>query len=81
MPGLDELGKRGHDAVLFHLSKWLVLSEIGVVDILLQRLTWPSPLVRERAATAIASLLVDSSNKSSVCDKVIACISHQQMES
>lgn len=62
-------------------SKWLVLSEIGVVDILLQRLTWPSPLVRERAATAIASLLVDSSNKSSVCDKVIEFISHQQMES
>ncbi len=62
-------------------SKWLVLPEIGVIDILLQRLTWPSPLVRERAATAIASLLINSSNKSSVCDKVIEFISHQQMES
>lgn len=62
-------------------SNWLVLPEIKVIDILLQRLTWPSPLVRERAATAIASLLIDSPNKIYVFEKVIEFISHQKLES
>ncbi|AEM79496.1 dsDNA nuclease domain-containing protein [Thermoanaerobacter wiegelii] len=67
--------------IVLPASKWLMLPEIGVIDILLQRLTWPSPFVRERAATAIASLLIDSSNKIFIWDKLIEFISNQKLES
>jgi len=55
--------------------------EVDEMDILLQRLLWPSPLVRERAATGIAYLLVNSPKKKNVYEKILSWIQHQTMES
>lgn len=55
--------------------------EVDEIDILLQRLLWPSPLVRERAATGIAYLLVNSPGKKNVYEKILSWIQYQAMES
>jgi len=56
-------------------------SEIDCIDILLQRLLWPSPLVRERAASGIAELLNAAENKEDIYNKLLSWISNQKMES
>ena len=54
--------------------------EISVFDILMQRLAWPSPLVRERSAVALADLLGSSEKKSDILNGLLLWISKQQME-
>jgi len=60
---------------------WVELPEVPALDILFQRLMWPSPLVRERAASAIAELLNTHSNKEKVFSKLLGWISKQKLES
>lgn len=59
---------------------WLHLDKIEVIDILLQRLLWPSPLVRERTASAIGQLLKLSPNKEQIYAKLLNWIKNQKME-
>jgi Cdc6-like AAA superfamily ATPase len=62
-------------------TKWVDHPEIDEFDILLQRLTWPSPFVRERAATAIAGLLNEGINISRNCERLLEWIKNQKLES
>ena len=55
-------------------------TEISVLDILLQRLVWPSPAVRERTATGLARLLYKSENKKEIFGELLRWISRQKME-
>jgi hypothetical protein len=52
-----------------------------VLDILLSRLTWPSIMVRERAATEIARLLILSEEADRVRRHLLSWIATQQLES
>lgn len=61
--------------------KWIGLPNIDNVDILLSRLIWPSPLVRERAATGIAELLQVASNRENILDRLVRWINKQKLES
>ncbi len=56
-------------------------NQVGVntLDILIQRLLWPSPLVRERASTVLAGLLL-SANKESVFESLLTWIKNQRLE-
>lgn len=66
---------------LLPTSEWLSGGdEITELDILLQRLLWPGPLVRERAATAVAELLYSSEQKENVFKKLLSWIQQQKME-
>ena len=51
------------------------------VDLLFQRLIWPSSLVRERAATAIGNLLSNSSEKEEIYKRLLNWISNWKVES
>jgi hypothetical protein len=55
--------------------------EVDELDLLFQRLAWPSPLVRERAATAIGNLLVNSHRKEEICKRLLDWISNWKIES
>ena len=55
-------------------------SEVNILDILIQRLIWPSPLVRERAATALAYLLCSSTKKEDVLKILLSWIEEQRLE-
>ncbi len=55
--------------------------DIDVLDILFQRLIWPSPLVRERAADGIAGLLATSQNKKTIFKRLLRWIERQKLES
>ena len=59
---------------------WLSVPNLDPVDLLLQRLLWPSPLVRERAATQISELLMQSGNQSGVYQKLLDWIATQRLE-
>ena len=62
--------------------EWLQLPrEIDGLDILIQRLLWPSPLIRERAATGIANLFCTSKGRESTFRKLLLWIQQQKMES
>ena len=50
------------------------------IDVLIQRLLWPSPLVRERAACGIARLLCSSENKKSILTCLLSWTKVQKME-
>ena len=54
---------------------------IDVIDILLQRLLWPSPLVRERAAVGIADLLINDGPAVGMRDRLLNWIHTQRIES
>jgi len=54
---------------------------IDEVDLLFQRLVWPSSLVRERAATAIGNLLANSSEKEDIYKRLLKWISNWKVES
>jgi len=56
-------------------------SNIDVVDILFQRLLWPSHLVRERAATGIARMLISSQDKEQIFGRLLNWIKDQKLES
>jgi hypothetical protein len=63
------------------IPEWLTnKNHITIIDILLQRLLWPSPLVRERASTAIAYLMYKGADKIEVLEKLLAWIKSQKME-
>lgn len=55
--------------------------EIDTLDLLLQRLEWPSPLIRERAAVGIAELIKEDGNNQLVYRKVIDWIKEKNLES
>lgn len=55
--------------------------EVDELDLLFQRLLWPSPLVRERAATAIGDLLANSPKKEEICKRLLDWISNWKIES
>ncbi len=55
-------------------------TDASVLDILLQRLVWPSPTVRERTATGLARLLSKSDNKKNIYGELLRWISRQKME-
>lgn len=61
--------------------EWVDLPSIDVFSILLQRLVWPSPLVRERAATGMANLLKMGPNKEQVFQRLLGWIGDQRLES
>ena len=54
---------------------------VDEVDLLFQRLVWPSSLVRERAATAIGNLLANSSEKEEIYKRLLKWISNWKVES
>jgi len=54
---------------------------VDEVDLLFQHLVWPSSLVRERAATAIGNLLVNSSEKEEIYTRLLNWISSWKIES
>ena len=62
-------------------SKWLTNDAVDNIDILLLRLIWPSPFVRERAATAIADLIGGEPQAEEVFTRLLSWISKQQLES
>lgn len=51
------------------------------LGLLFSRLSWPSPLVRERAAKAIADMLVDPSLANPVYQYLLSWLSEQKLES
>ena len=55
--------------------------EIDEIDLLFQRLVWPSPLVRERAATAIGNLMATSPQKEEIYSRLLAWIRSWKIES
>ncbi len=55
--------------------------EIALIDLLLQRLLWPSTITQERAATAISRLLVKSEKNAEIFSQLLFWIGNQKMES
>lgn len=55
--------------------------KIDEIDLLFQRLIWPSPLVRERAATAIGNLIAISHQKEKIYIRLLAWIQSWKIES
>ncbi len=51
------------------------------IDLLFQRLVWPSSLVRERAATAIGNLLANSSEKEEIYKRLLRWVNNWKVES
>lgn len=62
-------------------SKWVSVAPVDQFDILLQRLFWPSPLVRERAACAIAELLNYGEDRRRLFDRYLIFLREQKLES
>ena len=56
-------------------------SQIDEIDLLFQRLVWPSPLVRERAATAIGDLIAFSSQNKEIYLRLLNWIQEWKIES
>ena len=62
-------------------QNWTTRPAVDAIDVLLQRLLWPSPLVRERAADQIALLLRDESRRVVMFQRLVTWISDQKLES
>lgn len=56
-------------------------AEASGLDLLLQRLTWPSGLVRERACVSLGSLMADVELGAQVASAVLAWMAMQKLES
>lgn len=54
---------------------------VDEIDLLFQRLVWPSPLVRERAATAIGNLIAFSPQNENIYFRLLEWISKWKIES
>ena len=54
---------------------------VSGLDLLLQRLTWPSGLVRERACVSLGSLMADVEFGAEVASAVLAWMAVQKLES
>jgi len=67
--------------VEFSQVQWRQCPDVDEIDILLSRLKWPSPLVRERAACEIARLLSNTSIQETIFAKLIRWISQQKLDS
>jgi len=65
--------------VEFEKNTWLETKK-DEIDIIIERLTWPSHLVRERSANAIALLLKDESYGQDVYNKLKLWLSNQKLE-
>lgn len=61
--------------------EWTNKTQTTSLDVLFQRLVEISPMVRERAAAAIADLLVRSEDRVVIFEKLISWISMQELES
>jgi len=64
----------------FSQPPWQQQPDVNVTDVLLQRLLWPSPLVRERAAAGIASLLLRRPTRTAVASALISWLKCQSLE-
>jgi len=62
-------------------SGWLEIDEVDEFGILLERLTWPSPLVKERTTVAIAKLVTLAESPTSYFGRLLEWLSNQQIES
>ena len=62
-------------------AKWLSSRVVDQFDILVQRLTWPSPLVRESAACAIADLLNYDNEKEKLFERYLEWLKESKVES
>lgn len=60
---------------------WLNIEPPDSLDLLLSRLLWPSPIVRERAATALGELLSNSSVSGNVLKRLLEWVCTQNLES
>jgi hypothetical protein len=62
--------------------RWVMTSvEADGLELLLQRLTWPSGLVRERACVSLGSLMADTEFAAEIINEVLAWIGKQNLES
>lgn len=59
---------------------WIDICDVDTTDILIQRLIWPSPLIREKAATAIGNLLKKSPEKEIILERLLSWIKSQKLE-
>jgi len=60
--------------------KWVSASEPDLYEILFSRLLWPSPIVRERAASAIAELLLHKKYGKETLQKLCNWLENQKLE-
>jgi hypothetical protein len=65
----------------FWRSNTVTTLEASALDLLFQRLTWPSGLVRERACVSLVSLLADVELGAEVTRAVLAWMAAQNLES
>jgi nucleoside-triphosphatase THEP1 len=61
-------------------TPWVGQTQVTVLDVLFSRLVEASPLVRERAATAIADLIARSERRDEVFEQLIAWLAMQELE-
>ena len=85
---VEDIAKKSIDTIKllmadieFPTVEWTQYPDVDEFDILLSRLKWPSPLVRERAAMEIARLLCDKSIREPVFMKLTEWIQQQTLES
>ena len=60
---------------------WINEKDIDDLALLLQRMVWPSPLIRERAINGIAKLLCTNHKKAETFQKIFTWLQLQKMES
>ncbi len=60
---------------------WISESLVSSLDILFSRLAWPSPVVRERAASALSTLLSDKSVSAEVLKRLLDWAAKHNLES
>ena len=60
--------------------KWIDHADVDQLDLLIQRLIWPSALVKERAATGLAGLLLEQIENKEAYLRLLAWITVQKLE-
>ena len=63
------------------VCEWITSKKVDDIDLLLQRLLWPSPIVRERAAKGLAILIKDKENRGSALKRLLDWLKVQKLES